>query len=163
MINQTYALNDVTVLDLTDEKGVYTGKLLADMGANVIRIEPLSGNKTRLIGPFFMDRVNEESSLYNWYHNTSKKSITLDISTKEGIEILKKLCLKADILLESFDDNYLEGIGLSYDDISKQNSQLIWTAISGFGRTGPYANYKTTDLVALSLGCPVASCGYDHL
>ena len=163
MINQTYALNDVTVLDLTDEKGVYTGKLLADMGANVIRIEPLSGNKTRLIGPFFMDRVNEESSLYNWYHNTSKKSITLDISTKEGIEILKKLCLKADILLESFDDNYLEGIGLSYDDISKQNSQLIWTAISGFGRTGPYANYKTTDLVALSLGGPVASCGYDHL
>ena len=55
-----YALSDITVLDLTDEKGVYAGKLLADMGANVIRIEPLSGNKTRLIGPFFMDNVSEE-------------------------------------------------------------------------------------------------------
>tara|TARA_B100000676_G_C18087993_1_gene856795 strand:- start:1131 stop:2375 length:1245 start_codon:yes stop_codon:yes gene_type:complete len=158
-----YALSDITVLDLTDEKGVYAGKLLADMGANVIRIEPLSGNKTRLIGPFFMDNVSEESSLYNWYHNTNKKSITLDLSTKEGIGILKQLCLKADILLESFDDDYLESMGLRYEDISKENSTLIWTAISGFGRTGPYANYKTTDLVALSLGGPVASCGYDHL
>ena len=108
MINQAYALNDVVVLDLTDEKGVYTGKLLADMGATVIRIEPLSGNKTRLIGPFFMDNVTEESSLYDWYHNTSKKSITLDISTEKGIKILKELCVKADILLESFDNNYLE-------------------------------------------------------
>tara|TARA_A100001037_G_scaffold192068_1_gene171837 strand:- start:2334 stop:3578 length:1245 start_codon:yes stop_codon:yes gene_type:complete len=158
-----YALSDITVLDLTDEKGVYAGKLLADMGANVIRIEPLSGNKTRLIGPFFMDNVSEESSLYNWYHNTNKKSVTLDLSTKEGIEILKQLCLKTDILLESFDNNYLESMGLRYEDISKENSTLIWTAISGFGRTGPYANYKTTDLVALSLGGPVASCGYDHL
>ncbi|MBS95537.1 MAG: hypothetical protein FI695_00300 [SAR202 cluster bacterium] len=163
MINQMYALSDITVLDLTDEKGVYAGKLLADMGANVIRIEPLSGNKTRLIGPFFMDNVSEESSLYNWYHNTNKKSVTLDLSTKEGIEILKQLCLKTDILLESFDNNYLESMGLRYEDISKENSTLIWTAISGFGRTGPYANYKTTDLVALSLGGPVASCGYDHL
>ena len=68
MINQTYALNDVVVLDLTDEKRVYTGKLLADMGATVIRIEPLSGNKTRLIGPFFMDNVTQESSLFDWYH-----------------------------------------------------------------------------------------------
>ena len=108
MINQAYALNDVVVLDLTDEKGVYTGKLLADMGATVIRIEPLSGKKTRLIGPFFMDNVTEESSLYDWYHNTSKKSITLDISTEKGIEILKELCVKADILLESFDNDYLE-------------------------------------------------------
>lgn len=163
MINQAYALNDVVVLDLTDEKGVYTGKLLADMGATVIRIEPLSGNKTRLIGPFFMDNVTEESSLYDWYHNTSKKSITLDISTEKGIEILKELCVKADILLESFDNDYLEKMGLTYQEISKRNSKLIWTAITGFGKTGPYSNYKTTDLVALSLGGPVASCGYDHL
>ena len=163
MINQTYALNDVVVLDLTDEKGVYTGKLLADMGATVIRIEPPSGNKTRLIGPFFMDNVTQESSLFDWYHNTSKKSITLDISTNRGMEILKELCLNADILLESFDDDYLENLGLTYEEISKRNSRLIWTAITGFGKTGPYAKYKTTDLVALSLGGPVASCGYDHL
>jgi crotonobetainyl-CoA:carnitine CoA-transferase CaiB-like acyl-CoA transferase len=163
LITQTCALNDIIVLDLTDEKGVYTGKLLADMGATVIRIEPISGNKTRSIGPFYMDQISQESSLYDWYNNTSKKSITLDISTDRGMEILKDLCLKADIILESFDDDYLRDCGLTYEYIVEKNSKLIWTAITGFGRTGPYANYKTSDLVALSLGGPVASCGYDHL
>ena len=84
MIASAGALGDLTVLDLTDEKGMYVGKLLADMGANVIKVEPPEGDSARAIGPFLHDQSQISRSLFYWYHNTSKRSITLNLKTERG-------------------------------------------------------------------------------
>ena len=160
---QDAALEDLLVLDLTDEKGLYVGKLLADMGAQVVRVESPRGDPARSIGPFYQDIPDPANSLFHWYHNTSKKSITLDIGNTQGQELLKRLAQGADILLESFAPGFLASLGLDYAALSRLNPRLIVTSLTGFGQTGPYSDYKTSDLVAMALGGPIASCGYDDV
>ncbi len=156
-------LEDLLVLDLTDEKGLYVGKLLADMGAHVIKVEAPGGDPARHIGPFYEDRADPAGSLYWWYHNTSKKSITLDIRDSRGQRLFKQLALDADVVLESFSPGYLASLGLDYPALSSSNPKLVYTSLSGFGQSGPHRDYKTSDLVAMALGGPMASCGYDDL
>ena len=157
------ALEDVIVLDLCDEKGQLMGKLLGDMGAQVIKIEPPEGDGARRVGPFKDDTPDPDRSLYFWEYNTSKASISLNIETKAGQDILKRLVERADILLESFQPGYLDSLGLGYETLSKINPRLIMTSLTGFGQTGPYRDYLTSDLVALAMGGPMASCGYDDV
>lgn len=157
------ALGDLTVLDLTDEKGMYAGKLLADMGAEVIKVEPPGGDAARGIGPFVNDRPDSARSLFFWYHNTSKKGITLDIRLGAGRELLERMAHRADIILESFTPGTMEAFGVGYDRLSRSNPLLIMTSITGFGGTGPYRHYKTSDLVAMAMGGIMASCGYDDV
>jgi crotonobetainyl-CoA:carnitine CoA-transferase CaiB-like acyl-CoA transferase len=96
------ALDDLRVLDLAGQIGLYCTKQLADLGADVIKIEPPGGDPMRKIGPFYQNEVHPEKSLY-WFHfNTNKKSITLDIETEEGREIFRKLAKTADIVVETF-------------------------------------------------------------
>lgn len=145
-------LNNVRALDLTNEAGFFCGKILARLGVEVIKIERPGGDPARDIGPFFKDIHEPEKSLYWLAQNESKKGITLGIETQEGQDILKKLVKNADFLIESYPVGYMERLGLSYQMLSRINPGLIMTSITPFGQTGPYKNYKATDLVAMALG-----------
>jgi len=103
-------LNPFRVLDLTDEKGFYCGKVLGDLGADVIKIEPLGGDPARNIGPFYKDIAHPEKSLYWWAYNTSKRGITLNIESSDGRKIFKKLVKTADVVLESVPPAYMTGL-----------------------------------------------------
>ena len=140
------------VLDLTDEKGLFCGKLLGDLGADVIKIEKPGGDPARNIGPFYHDEVDPEKSLFWFAHNTSKRGITLGIEEAEGQETFKKLVKGADIVIESFPPGYLDKLGLGYSALEKVNPALIMVSITPFGQTGPYRDYKAPDIVAWATG-----------
>ena len=140
------------VLDLTDEKGVLCTKLMADFGADVIKIEPPGGDPMRRIGPFYHDEPDPEKSLFWFTFNTSKRSITLDITRREGQEILRQLATTADFVVECFAPGYLDSLGLGYSALSEVNPRLIMTSITPFGQTGPYRDYKASDIVGLAMG-----------
>lgn len=155
------ALGDLTVLDLCDPKGQMMGKALADMGARVIKVEPPEGDPGRHRGPFKDDVPHPDRSLFFWYYNTSKESVTLDLARPRGRELFLELARGADVLLESFDPGHLDSLGLGYGDVSAVNPRIIYTSLTGFGQTGPYRHYRTSDLVAMAMGGIMNSCGYD--
>ncbi len=145
-------LSGLRALDLTSEPGFFCGKILAQFGVDVIKIERPGGDPARNFGPFYHDVPEPEESLYWFAFNDSKRGITLNIETREGQDIFKKLAKNADFLLESFPVGYMDRLGLGYKDLSKINPGLIMTSITPFGQTGPYKNYKATDLVAMAMG-----------
>lgn len=152
MSNHETLLGDIRVLDLSDEKGVYCTKLLADLGADVLRIEPPGGHPMRNLGPFFKDEPDPEKSLY-WFHfNTSKRSITLNLENADGRELFKRLVKTADVVVETFSPGYLEKIGLGYEVLQELNPELILASITPFGQTGPYRDFEGSDLVAQAMG-----------
>ena len=122
------------VLDLTDEKGRLCARFLADMGAEVIRLEKPS-----------------ESADFHW-ENLGKRSVTLDIELKPGQKVFKRLLETADVLLESHPPGYLDSLGLGYSSLSKLNPRLIMASITPFGQTGPYSGYKSSDIIASAMG-----------
>ena len=144
-------LSPYRVLDLTDEKGLLCGKLLGDLGADVIKIEVPGGDKARNNGPFFHDIPHQEYSLHWLSFNTSKRGITLNIEAKDGQAILKKLATTADVVIESYSPGYLDKLGLGYTDLIKINPKIILTSITPFGQTGPYKDYRGEDLVCWAL------------
>lgn len=145
-------LGGCRVLDLTDEKGLLCGKLLGEIGADVVKIEPPGGDPSRSIGPFYKDIPHPERSLFWFFTNMHKKGITLNIETPDGREIFKRLVETADFVVESFEPGYMESLGLGYSELEKINPRIIVTSITPFGQTGPYAHYKTTDIVGVSMG-----------
>ena len=146
------ALADLRVLDLTDLKGALCAKLLGDMGADVIKVEPPGGDPMREIGPFLDGTPHRDRSLVFWFYNTSKRGITLDLHKPPGQEIFKRLAAKADVIIESFAPGTLASLGLGYEELKRLNSTIILTSISPFGQTGPYKDYQTSDTVAEALG-----------
>jgi len=143
------------VLDLTDEKGFLCGKILGDLGADVIKVEKPGGDPARRIGPFYHDIPDPERSLYWFAYNNNKRSITLDIETTDGRELFKKLVKTADIVIESFAPRHMDGLGLGYSVLSQINKGIIMTSITPFGQeAGPYTNYKASDIgVTAMSGC----------
>jgi crotonobetainyl-CoA:carnitine CoA-transferase CaiB-like acyl-CoA transferase len=152
-------LNCYRVLDLTNEKGFFCGRLLGDLGADVIKIEKPGGDKSRDMGPFYHDITDSEKSLYWFAFNANKRGITLDIEKPDGKDIFKRLVEKADVVIESFEPGYMERIGLSYDELSRINPRLVLTSISPFGQEGPYKEYKASDLVVRALGGMIYTVG----
>jgi len=152
-------LKGYRILDLCDEKGLMAGKLLGDLGAEVIKVEPPRGDPSRAIGPFYGNEEDPEKSLFFWAANTSKKGITLDIKRQKGRTLLKRLVSKCDVLLESFVPGYLDRLGLGYDDLIRENSGLIMTSITPFGSGGPYCEYASSDLVLWALSGLAFICG----
>lgn len=144
-------LTPYRVLDLTNERGFLCGKLLGDMGADVIKIEKPGGDPARKLGPFYQDIPHPEKSLFWWGFNANKRGITLDIETEDGQAIFKKLVKTADYVIESFEPGYLDKLGLGYEALSKINPGIVMTSITGFGQTGPYSKYQSTDLVVWAL------------
>jgi len=139
------------VLDLADEKGVYCGKLLGDLGADVIKVEPPGGDKTRFRGPFHNNEVHPEKSLHFLYFNTSKGSITLNLEDSTGQAIFKRLVEKADVVVESFPVGYLASPGLGYPALRKINPRLVMSSITPFGQKGPLSGYKATDINIMAM------------
>src|SRR5919199_3990924 len=152
-------LADVRVLDLADEKGAYCTKLLADLGADVIKVEPPGGDPTRSFQPFFQDRPDPNSSLFFWYHNTNKRSVVLDLESAGDRAALLDLAAEADILVESFPVGYLAQRGLDYPTLRARNPHLIQTSITPFGQTGPHAGWVGNDLTAWAMSGIMANCG----
>lgn len=145
-------LEEITILDLADEKGSFCSKLLADMGAHVIKVEKPGGDASRLIGPFLGDSPHPEKSLSFFYNNTNKLSITLNIKCDTGRELFAKLIRKTGVVIESFPPGYLDELGLGFATLSEINPKLIMASITGFGQTGPRKDFKSCDLVASAFG-----------
>jgi crotonobetainyl-CoA:carnitine CoA-transferase CaiB-like acyl-CoA transferase len=154
-------LAGLRVLELSDEKGQFCGKLLGDLGADVIKIEPPGGVRNRHVGPFMDDIPHPERSLSFWYYNTSKRGITLDLETADGRALFKRLAASADVILETFRPGYLDSLGLGYDTLAEQNPGLVLCALTPFGQTGPWRDYLSADLLHMAAGGEMASCGYD--
>ena len=152
-------LSPYRVLDLTDEKGLLCGKLLGDLGADVIKIEKPGGDPARSQGPFYHDEVDPEKSLFWLAYNTSKRGITLDIETAKGQEILKRLLKGADFVIESFPPGYMDRLGLGYPALEKVNPRIIMVSITPFGQTGPYKDYKAPGIVAWAMGGQMCTVG----
>ena len=155
------ALEGVRVLEVGGEIGAWCGKLLADMGATVVKVEPPGGDRTRSYEPFYQDEPGPERSLYFWHYNTSKKSLTLDLDAEAGLDLFRRLVAGADVVLDSHQPGHLADLGIGYEELRKVRPDLVMAAVSPFGQDGPYANYAMTDLTALAFGGPAWSCGYD--
>jgi len=152
-------LTGYRVLDLCDEKGVLCTKLMADLGADVIVIEPPGGSPLRMRAPFYHDQADAERSLYFWYFHTNKRSITLNLATPDGQRLFKDLVNTADVLVETTPPGCLDALGLDFPHLQALNPRLIMTSITGFGREGPYRNYHAPDIVGLSMGGLTYLCG----
>ena len=139
------------VLDLSDERGILCSKILADLGADVIQVEPPGGSPARRLGPFYRDEPGPDSSLFWWSYAANKRSITLNLHTADGRDLLKRLLPSADFLVESAPPGELAGLGLDYAGLAKINPALIVVSITPFGQTGPYAGYQAPDLVGIAM------------
>src|ERR1700736_985733 len=129
-------LMGLRVLELADEKGQYCGKLLGDLGADVVKIEPPCGGRARRVGPFLDDIPHPDRSLSFWYYNTSKRGVTLNLETADGRRLFRRLAATSDVILETFRPGYLTSLGLDYEPLRKENPRLIMCALTPFGQTG---------------------------
>ncbi len=152
-------LSPYRALDLTDEKGLSCGKILADLGADVIQVEKPEGNPARRIPPFFEDIIDPEKSLFWLAFSAGKRSITLNWETEAGKDIFKRLAATTDFIIESFPPGYLERAGLGYEVLTKANPRLLMASITPFGQTGPFKDYKAGDLIASAMGGMVYCTG----
>ena len=140
------------VLDLTSSMGAFCGKVLRDLGMDVIKIEPPGGDAARAEPPFANGHTHREGSLRFAYLNAGKRSITLDITKESGKKLFLDLVARADIVLETFEPGYLRARNLGYDALLERQPRLIVVSLTGFGQDGPYAHYKTPDIVGTAMG-----------
>jgi crotonobetainyl-CoA:carnitine CoA-transferase CaiB-like acyl-CoA transferase len=160
-IRPDFLLDNYRVLDLTDDKAYLCGKILADLGADVIKIEKPGGDPGRMKGPFVNDIPDPQRSLHWFAFNVNKRSITLDIETGAGARIFQKLVEKADFVIESYRPGYLDGINLGYATISTVNPAIIMTSITPFGNIGPHKAWAGSDIVWMATGGFMGQAGDD--
>lgn len=148
------ALDDLLVLDLTHYiAGPYCTKLLADYGARVIKIErPDGGDPCRHLGPFPDAVPHPEKSGLFLHLNTNKESVTLNLKTPQGRQLVLRLVAKADIVVENFHPRVLPALGLAYEALCTVNPRLVMTSISNFGQSGPYRDWRAQDLTLYAMG-----------
>lgn len=154
-------LGGLRVLEIGPELGEYAGKLLAGLGADVMKVEPPEGDITRGYGPFVDDVPHPDRSLHFWHFNLGKKSFTADLDSEQGQESLRGLAANADVLIDACPRDYLEERGLGYENLRARRPGLIYARISPFGDEGPWKDYRANDLVHLALGGVMMNCGYD--
>ncbi len=145
-------LKGFRMLDFTDDKGALCGKIFADMGADVIKVEPLDGCGTRRIPPFLEDRPSADTSLYFLAYQAGKRSITANLECADARAALVELAGKSDFVVESFPVGYMDRIGLGYEDLARVNPRLIYTSITPFGDSGRGKNFKAYDIVSWAAG-----------
>ncbi len=145
-------LRGLRVLDLADEKGSFCSKILADLGALVIKVEKPGGDPARKIGPFLGDSLDPNKSLSFFYNNTNKLGITLNLEQSEGREVFLRLARGFDVVVETFPPGHLDEVDLGYEVLKETCPGLILVSVSGFGQSGPRKSYKSCDLVASAFG-----------
>lgn len=154
------ALHGIRVLDLTNETGVYAAKLFADLGAEVIRIIPPSGDPVEHLGPFIDGEIDALGSIPYHFFNTNKKSVRLNLQTNEGKKIFADLVEESHVVIETFHPDYLPDLGIGYEQLKLSNPELVYTSITPFGQSGPYRDFEATPLVALAMGGLLSLGGY---
>ena len=156
------ALSGIRVLEVCDELGQYAGKLLADLGADVIKIEPPAGEGSRLVPPFVDDIPDPNRSLSFWYYNTNKRSIILNLADQDADQhAFLDLVRTADIVIEGGRPGRLASLGLGFERMRAARSNLIMCSMTPFGQDGPWSGNLSSDMVALALGGQMNMCGYD--
>ena len=152
-------LAGLRVLDLSDERGMLCGQILADLGADVIQIEPPGGSPARRLGPFYKDERDPEGSLHFWAYARGKRGAVLDLDTEPGRDALRTLVRGADFLIESETPGRMREWGLDFDALARENPALVYVSISAFGQDGPKARYAATDLVVMASAGPLFLTG----
>jgi crotonobetainyl-CoA:carnitine CoA-transferase CaiB-like acyl-CoA transferase len=145
-------LGKITVLDLADERASFCSRLMADLGARVIKVEEPGGEPSRKNGPYLNGSRHPLRSLSFFYNNLNKLSITLDIEKEEGKAIFLRIVEEADVVVETFPPGYMNKIGLSFDKLKDINPKLIMASVTGFGQKGLKSGYKSCDIVASAFG-----------
>ena len=153
------ALEGVRVLDLCNVYGLYCGKQLADLGADVVKIERPGGDIARNMPPFVDDVPGANRGVYFLYMNTSKRGITLDIERAEGHEILKRLIATADVMVETTRPGYLREHCLDYPVLQALNPGLVMVSITPYGQNGPHSGFKASDLNTYAMSGLMAGTG----
>src|SRR5260370_40922875 len=146
------ALAGLRVLDLTGHRAQLCARLLGDMGADVIKVEPPAGDDARRIGPFLDDLPHRDRSLFFWFYNLNKRSLTLDRKHSRGADILLQLVRSADVVIESFAVGTMDQLGLGWEVLHRENPALVLCSIAPFGQTGPYRDYSADHHVLTALG-----------
>ncbi len=156
------ALQGLKVLDLTRYiAGPQCTKLLADYGAEVIKVEkPGEGDPSRRLGPFPNDEPHPETSGLFLHLNTNKKSITLNLKSDTGRSMLRNLISDTDILAENFSPRVMPSLGFSYEELEQINPGLVMVSISNFGQTGPYRDYRATEITSWAMGSRMYTTGH---
>lgn len=139
------------ILDLSDRNGWLCGRILADLGGDVVKVEPPGGDPGRRLGLFYHDDPDPAKNLTWFASNANKRGVTLSLETVRSQELLRRLAQRADFLIESFPPGFLETHGLGYHALREINPRLIITSITPFGQTGPYARYRGSDLIAMAM------------
>ncbi len=139
-------LSSYRVVDLSDERGIFCGYVLAHLGAEVIAIEPPGGCAARRQAPFAGDSAEPDDSLWWWAYGRGRQSLTLDLNTPAGRERCLEIATEADFVIESFEPGYMATLGLDYTALSERNPRLIAVSITPFGQSGPKAHWPATDL-----------------
>ena len=127
------ALTGITVIELASEVGAFAGKLLGDMGADVIKVEPPAGAPARGYPPFVDDRPGPENSLHWWHYQTSKRGITLDLEQPDGRDVLRRLVQRSDVVIDAEPAGRLDELGIGFSTLSADNPGLIHASITAFG------------------------------
>ena len=155
------ALSHIKVLDFTQHlAGPYCTKLMADQGADVIKVErPGIGDVARRAGPFPGDAPHPEKSGLFLHLNTNKRGITLDLAAESGRDIARQLAAEADLVVESFRPGAMASFGLDYQALKAVNPDLVMTSISNFGQTGPYRDYRGSDIIFYAMGGEMSATG----
>lgn len=154
-------LDGLSVLEIASDRAAYAGKLLGDLGADVVVVEPPGGHASRWYGPFLDDEPDPDKCLWWWNYNTSKRSVVLDLDTEAGRASFRQLALNADIVLEAEDPGLLESFSVDHIQIRAEKPELIWVSVTPFGRQCAEFQEPTTDLTLLAGGGAVWNCGYD--
>ena len=158
-------MSGLRIIELSHERVEYASKLFADMGADVVKVEPPGGSPTRGYAPFLESGgegvPREERSLYFWHYNTSKRGVTLDLDEERGRALFRRLAADADMLIEGEAPGLMAALGLDAGELREANDRLIYVSITPFGRSGPRADEAATDLTILAGGGPAWSSGYD--
>ena len=154
------ALSGIKVLDLSEDiAGSFCARLMADYGADVLKLEPPGGASLRRMGPFHHDDPHPEKSLFFLLLNLNKKGATLNLTTDTGQSILKRLAEHVDVIVETYRPGYLDSLGLGYDTLSQINPGLVVTSITPFGQDGPYSQYKGEEIVEYAMGMIMSISG----
>ncbi|WP_042876259.1 CaiB/BaiF CoA transferase family protein [Cupriavidus necator] len=161
------ALAGLRVVDLTQMlAGPFCTQILADHGADVIKVETITGDGTRVTGPFCADDTLRDFGGYFQSVNRNKRSIAVDLKTEDGRDIARKLIDKADVVVENFRAGVMERLGLSYETLRETNPRLVYGTVRGFGdpRSGesPYAQWPAYDVVSQAMGGMMGITGLDR-
>ncbi|MBW1999704.1 MAG: CoA transferase [Deltaproteobacteria bacterium] len=160
---QSAPLCGIRILDLADERASFGTRIMADLGARVIKVEMPGGDSSRNLGPFLKGRSQSKTSLSFFYNNANKLGITLNLRSKEGRRIFLQLAKRTDVVVETLPPGFLKQRGLDFESLRGVNPRLILVSVTGFGQGGPRRDYQACDLVLSAYGGQMYVSGSESL